>query len=61
MICKFNVGDLVTYKRARQFGYPVRVGLIVSVTYLHGNPQFGVLWTGRDSPRVYNKVQLQHA
>jgi hypothetical protein len=42
-ISKFQVGDLVKRKSRRSY-WDDKVGIIVAIAHIHGNPRFTVKW-----------------
>lgn len=53
-IQKFNVGDLVYRRKAYDKDFwKDRVGTIVDVNYVHGNPRIGVKWSRIEQIRFY--------
>ncbi len=52
-ISKFQVGDLVKRKSRRGY-WKGKVGIIVAVAYVHGDPRFTVKWNNLDKMRNYS-------
>ena len=59
-ICKFRVGDLVYRKKGHDKDFwKDRVGIIIHINYVHGDPRIEVKWTRIDKIRTYSPNGLQ--
>jgi hypothetical protein len=59
-IFKFKVGDLVHRHSPHNRDYwEGRVGIVVSITYTHGDPSVGVKWSRIQEIRTYKPSGLQ--
>ena len=52
-ISKFQVGDLVKRKSRRSY-WKDKVGIIVAIAHVHGDPRFTVKWNNLDKMRNYS-------
>ena len=59
-IQKFNIGDLVYRRNGRDKNYwKGRVGTIVYINYVHGDPRIGVKWSRIEQIRSYEPNGLE--
>tara|TARA_B100000131_G_C17753370_1_gene466101 strand:- start:269 stop:463 length:195 start_codon:yes stop_codon:yes gene_type:complete len=54
-ICKFRVGDLVYRKKGHDKDFwEDRIGTVMCINYVHGDPRIGVKWARIEQIRFYD-------